>query len=40
MQWFSGRAVGNETAEPDAIDPPPPLSVNDLVARWNTGIVE
>jgi glycosyltransferase involved in cell wall biosynthesis len=35
LRWFSGRARGKVTAEPDAIEPPAPISVRDVVAGLN-----
>jgi len=35
LRWFSGRARVKVTAEPDAIEPPAPISVRDVVAGLN-----
>jgi glycosyltransferase involved in cell wall biosynthesis len=37
VQWFSGRARGHATPAPRAIDPPPPISVGDVVAAGIPG---
>jgi glycosyltransferase involved in cell wall biosynthesis len=40
LRWFSGRAKGDVTAEPDAIVPLQPLLLDDVVAHRNTQISE
>jgi len=40
MRWFSGRARGKATADPDAVEPPMPISMRDVVAGWKMQVAE